>query len=248
MFGLFYPYGIVLQAIAIAHFARRRPDTVLALDHHHRRRPRRRRLHPAGSRARRRPAAHVVPGLPSPPADQTASGGHHRQPVDWQLRGARRSLPRGPPVRAGAGMLRQGHRRRSRTRPIPSTAGRSPSSRWTMHSAAATDLEEVVERDPKYDYQRAAGLLAHALDKTGQQERGLKLFADTLEALDSLGNAVQLRRAARRAGEEGRGQGVGGARPAQEAHDAVATCGAGSGRGSGKPRALLEDASNPDGA
>ena len=27
MIGLFYPYGIILQAIAIAHFARRRPDT-----------------------------------------------------------------------------------------------------------------------------------------------------------------------------------------------------------------------------
>src|SRR5947209_2765121 len=26
MFGLFYPYGIVLQAIAILHFVRRRPD------------------------------------------------------------------------------------------------------------------------------------------------------------------------------------------------------------------------------
>src|SRR5687767_3351042 len=27
MFGLFYPYGIILQAIAIVHFVRRRPDT-----------------------------------------------------------------------------------------------------------------------------------------------------------------------------------------------------------------------------
>ncbi len=27
MFGLFYPYGIVLQAIAIFHFVRRRPET-----------------------------------------------------------------------------------------------------------------------------------------------------------------------------------------------------------------------------
>ena len=27
MLGLFYPYGIVLQAIAILHFARRRPDS-----------------------------------------------------------------------------------------------------------------------------------------------------------------------------------------------------------------------------
>jgi hypothetical protein len=25
--GLFYPYGIVLQALAILHFIRRRPDT-----------------------------------------------------------------------------------------------------------------------------------------------------------------------------------------------------------------------------
>ena len=27
MFGLFYPYGMILQAVAILHFARRRPDT-----------------------------------------------------------------------------------------------------------------------------------------------------------------------------------------------------------------------------
>src|SRR6185295_19088844 len=27
MLGLFYPYGIILQAVAILHFVRRRPDT-----------------------------------------------------------------------------------------------------------------------------------------------------------------------------------------------------------------------------
>ena len=27
LLGLFYPYGIILQAIALVHFARRRPDT-----------------------------------------------------------------------------------------------------------------------------------------------------------------------------------------------------------------------------
>ena len=27
MLGLFYPYGLILQAIAIVHFVRRRPDT-----------------------------------------------------------------------------------------------------------------------------------------------------------------------------------------------------------------------------
>jgi hypothetical protein len=38
-----------------------------------------------------------------------------------------------------------------------------------------------VRHDPKYDYQRAAGLLAHALGKTGQADRGLTLFADVTE-------------------------------------------------------------------
>ena len=30
-------------------------------------------------------------------------------------------------------------------------------------AAAAVDLQQVTAQDPKYDYQRAAGLLAHAL-------------------------------------------------------------------------------------
>ena len=48
-------------------------------------------------------------------------------------------------------------------------------------SAAAADLEVVVGRDPKYDYQRAAGLLAHAFAKTGQADRALALFADVTQ-------------------------------------------------------------------
>ena len=47
-------------------------------------------------------------------------------------------------------------------------------------TAAVADLEQVVTRDPKYDYQRAAGLLAHALAKTGQRERAAQLFEETL--------------------------------------------------------------------
>ena len=49
------------------------------------------------------------------------------------------------------------------------------------HSAAVADLEIVVARDPKYDYQRAAGLLANALGKTGHPDRALALFADVTE-------------------------------------------------------------------
>src|SRR5881409_2361438 len=38
-------------------------------------------------------------------------------------------------------------------------------------SAAIPDLERVVAKDPKYDFHRATGLLAHAYAKTGQAER-----------------------------------------------------------------------------
>jgi hypothetical protein len=49
------------------------------------------------------------------------------------------------------------------------------------YSAAVADLQIVVARDPKYDYQRAAGLLANALGKTGHPDRALALFADVTE-------------------------------------------------------------------
>jgi hypothetical protein len=46
------------------------------------------------------------------------------------------------------------------------------------YQAAAVDLAQVVARDPKYDYQRAAGLHAHALAKIGEREKADALFAD----------------------------------------------------------------------
>ena len=48
-------------------------------------------------------------------------------------------------------------------------------------TAAAVDLDQVVARDPKYDYQRAAGLRAHALARLGDQEKANALFAEVLE-------------------------------------------------------------------
>jgi hypothetical protein len=45
-------------------------------------------------------------------------------------------------------------------------------------AAAVEDLERAVRFDPKYDFQRAAGLLAHALGRTGQAERAAKLFQE----------------------------------------------------------------------
>jgi hypothetical protein len=47
--------------------------------------------------------------------------------------------------------------------------------------AAVADLDEVVRRDPKYDYHRAAGLLADTLARSGQKERAAALFAEVTE-------------------------------------------------------------------
>jgi hypothetical protein len=46
--------------------------------------------------------------------------------------------------------------------------------------AAVPDLERAVQADPKYDFQRAAGLLALAYGKTGQNEKANKLFAEVV--------------------------------------------------------------------
>jgi hypothetical protein len=43
--------------------------------------------------------------------------------------------------------------------------------------AAVSDLEGVVQRDAKYDYHRASGLLAHSLAKIGRPEAADQLFA-----------------------------------------------------------------------
>lgn len=48
-------------------------------------------------------------------------------------------------------------------------------------SAALPDLERVVTKDPKYDFYRASGLLAHAYAKIGQPEKADVLFKKTVE-------------------------------------------------------------------
>jgi hypothetical protein len=44
------------------------------------------------------------------------------------------------------------------------------------YAAAAADLERVVAQDPQYDFYRAAGLLAHAYAHTGRTEKAGALF------------------------------------------------------------------------
>ena len=44
--------------------------------------------------------------------------------------------------------------------------------------AALTDLESVVSKDPKYDFHRAIGLLAHAHGRAGDSDKAAALFKD----------------------------------------------------------------------
>jgi hypothetical protein len=48
-------------------------------------------------------------------------------------------------------------------------------------AAALPDLERVVAADPKYDFHRAAGLLAHVYANTGHPEKAETLFPEVLK-------------------------------------------------------------------
>ncbi len=47
--------------------------------------------------------------------------------------------------------------------------------------AAAADLEQVVKLDSQHDFHRAAGLLAHALAQTGRTEKAAALFQEVVK-------------------------------------------------------------------
>jgi hypothetical protein len=52
-------------------------------------------------------------------------------------------------------------------------------------AAAVSDLERVVSQDPKYDFQRAAALLAHAYANTGQPDKAEALFREVTKVSTS---------------------------------------------------------------
>ena len=179
VFGLIYPYGIVLQALAILHFVRRRPETywlwiILMF---------------GGVGALIYIAVEVLPdaGL---------------------LRGAFQVFPRRKRIKELEGLvldnpsvgnyeelgdlyLDDGRFARAREcfdKVLAKTPTIDPFYRRALceialndFRAAAGDLEQVMARDPKYDYQRAAGLRAHVLAKIDRPDKADTLFADTLQ-------------------------------------------------------------------
>jgi hypothetical protein len=173
--SLFYPWGFLLQGLAIVHFIRRRPDTywfyvilflgpvgaivyllvealpdIGLVGQSFKVFPRRKRIGQLEAIIRDNPS----PGNYEELGDLYMDDGkipQAREAFDRAI-AARADTP-DPFYRRGACAIQMGD-----------------------FAAAVPDLERVVAKQSDYDFQRAAGLLAHAYAQTGQKEKAESLF------------------------------------------------------------------------
>src|SRR5436305_13205170 len=178
--SLFYPWGIILQGVAIVHFIRRRPDgywlwiilflgplgalvyigvEVLPdaglLRQSFKVFPRRRRIRELEAIILDNPSAGNFEEL----ADLYFEEGKYQRSRDYYDKAiSSRTDSPDPFYRRGLAEIE-------------------------LHDfpSAVRDLERVVQKDPKYDFYRAAGLLAHAYAKTGNAEKANTLFRQTVQ-------------------------------------------------------------------
>lgn len=177
MLGLFYPYGILLQAVAILHFIRRRPDGFWLWII----------IFGGGLGALIYIFAEVLPdaGL--------LRGAVQVFPRRKRIRELEATVLDNPSVgnyeELGDLYLDDGQFAKARAcfdRVIsPRTDSLDPFYRRALCAielgdlaAAAADLERVVAADARYDYHRAAGLLAHTLGKLGRRDEAAARFAE----------------------------------------------------------------------
>jgi hypothetical protein len=176
MLGLFYPYGFLLQAIAILHFVRRRPDTywlwIILM---------------GGALG-----ALVYIAIEVVPDAGLLRGAFQVYPRRKRIRELEAAIIDNPSVGnyEELGDLYLDDRQFARAREcydrvLARSDSIDPLYRRALSemavddfTAAAADLQQVTARDAKYDYQRAAGLLAHALAKIGQRAQADALFAE----------------------------------------------------------------------
>jgi hypothetical protein len=179
MFFLFYPYGIILQAIAILHFARRRPDTfwlwIIIIG--------------GGLGA----AAYIViEVIPDAGLLRSTFQIFPRRRHIKQLEAALVDNPSvGNYEELGYLYLEDKKYAQARAcfdRIIAQADTTDPRYRRALaalelgdYPAAVADLEQVVAADAKFDYNRATALLAFALGKVGQTDRALALFAEVTQ-------------------------------------------------------------------
>jgi hypothetical protein len=179
MLGIFYPYGIFLQAFAILHFVRRRPDTywlwVILIG--------------GGLGALVYIAVEVVPDT------RLLVGAYQVFPRRKRIKQLEGLVLDNPSVgnfeELGDLYLDDKQYAKARScfdRVIGRTNELDPLYRRALSAiglddfaAAASDLEQVLARDPKYAYQRAAGLYAHVLARLGQREQADAMFRSVLE-------------------------------------------------------------------
>lgn len=173
--GLFYPWGLVLQALAIVHFVRRRPDNfwlwIILIG--------------GGLGALVYIAAEVIPDAALLRASLT---GFSRRRRIRELEAIVLDNPAVGNLEELADLyLDEGKFARARELYDKVITPRSDSlhpvyrrglaaSALEDFPAAVADLERVVARDPKYDFHRAIGMLANALARTGQAARAEELF------------------------------------------------------------------------
>lgn len=177
MLGLFYPYGLILQAVAILHFVRRRPEAFWLWII----------IFGGGIGALVYIVAEVVPdaGL--------LRGSFQAFPRRKRIRYLEAAIGDNPSVgnfeELGDLYLEDGQFAKARANFDQAIARRTDSldayyrrglAALAMNDfpAAVQDLEQVVRTDPRYDYHRAAGLLAHALAQVGRQADAAERFAD----------------------------------------------------------------------
>ncbi len=177
---LLYPWGIILQVLAVVHFIRRRPDgywlfvilflgplgaivyifvEVLPdaglLKQSFKVFPRRKRIHELEAAVLDNPSAGNYEELGELYSEE-GQWARAKQCYDKSI-SARTDSP-DPFYRRGIAELALGD-----------------------FPAAVTDLERVVSKDPQYDFHRAIGLLAHAYANTGQPEKAESFFQQAVK-------------------------------------------------------------------
>ena len=180
MRSFFFPWGVILQALALVHFIRRRPDTIwlwLIIF-----------LGPLGALAYI--VMEVLPDLGL--LRQVFDSAGRRRKIA-QLEAIVLDNPAAGNYEELADLhLDEGHYARARACYDKAIAGRAadldPIYRRAIaeihlgdHAAAIQDLETVTSRDPRYDFNRAIALLAHAYAGAGQTDKADALFRRATE-------------------------------------------------------------------
>lgn len=179
LFSIIYPWGLILQVLAVVHFLRRRPEWYWLLII----------IFGGGLGAI---IYLLVEALPDLSLKESFRGFSRRKRIS-QVEGAVLDNPSaGNYEELGDLYFDEGKLEKARAaydRAItPRTNHPDPFFRRGLcalrmgdYAAAIPDLEHAVEMDRAYDYHRALGLLAHAYARTGQTARAQQVFEEALQ-------------------------------------------------------------------